>query len=218
MKIIEDNISLVIAGAWNPAILNPKWIAETAMGRRVGENFQVQVDMPVTNMGFAVVQPRFGFEGISVLANSSSVTFKLSYEDDTSSKLSIDTAANILQHLSHTPVSGFGFNFGFEFDDPSEDLLETFASTSFLPDAVSDESSKLVSQTWAGTLLSAGRMINISATLEAGIVTFDVNVHTEVKTALEAMAALRAENLFSTIKSEVASIIEKFNGQGDRDK
>lgn len=210
MRVLEENISLVIAGAWNPGILNPKWIAEIAMGRQVGENFQVQVDMPVVNMGFAVVRPRFAFEGICVSADTSAVTFKLPYDDNAAIALSINTAASILQHLSHTPVSGFGFNFGFEFADPSQQLLETFSGTAFLPESVADDDAQLVQQSWTGVIKDGGRLMNVSATLEAGRVVFDFNVHTEARTAEAAMNALRADNLFAQIKTEVESVIERF--------
>lgn len=210
MRVLEENVNLVIAGAWNPAILMPNWIAEKAMHGAAGENFQVQVELPVMSLGLNSQRPRFAFRGISVLSDPTALTFKLAYDDKAQIDLSISTAANILELLSHTPVSGVGFNFGFEFADPSPDLLATFAGTSFLPDAATDPDAALVKQDWSGVIKDGIRLINVSASLEAGIVIFDINVHTEVRSAQAAVDALRVENLFAEIKDEVISLINRF--------
>jgi len=210
VRVLEENVNLVIAGAWNPAILMPNWISEQAMRGAPGENFQVQVELPVMNLGLNGQRPRFAFRGISVSSDPAALTFKLAYDDPAQVDLSISTAANIIELLSHTPVSGVGFNFGFEFTEPSADLLSTFGGTTFLPEAATDADAALVRQEWTGVIKDGIRLINVSASLEAGIVRFNINVHTEVRSAQAAVDALRVQNLFRDIKNEVLCLINRF--------
>jgi hypothetical protein len=210
MRVLEENVNLVVAGAWNPAILTPNWIAEKAMRRDVGANFQVQVELPTANLIFGSARPRLAFEGISVSSEPHALTFRLSYDDEGRANLGIVTAANILDLLSHTPVSGFGFNFGFQFDRPSQALLDTFRGTAFLAEAIADVDAALVTQGWGGTVRTEQRLINLGAKYEANAVIFSVNVHTEVANAAAAAVALRAENLFRTIKEQVVGVVNRF--------
>ncbi|WP_155623239.1 hypothetical protein [Burkholderia diffusa] len=211
MRVLDENVNLVIVGAWNPAILTPNWIAEKAMHRPVGANFQVQVDLPIANLNFGNARPRLAFEGIAVSSEPHALTFQLPYEDEERANLGVTTAANILDLLSHTPVTGFGFNFGFQFDQPNQALLDTFGGTAFLADAVADENAELVSQGWGGTVRSDRRLINVWTKYEANSVVFNVNVHTEVSGASPAAAALRTEHLFRTIKDEVIGVVNRFD-------
>lgn len=214
MRVLEDNISLVIAGAWNPAILSPNWIAEKAMDRPVNAEFQVQVALPVMNLGFSAVRPQLAFEGISVCAEPNTLTFRLSYEDVENANLGVTTAARVLELLPHTPVSGFGFNFSFCFDDPNPALLETFNSTNFLAEDVPDDEARLVRQEWRGIVQSEGRLISVGATYEAGCVIFNLNIHTELRTSTEAAERLRENNLFTSMKALAMIIISRFGEQG----
>lgn len=210
MRVLEENVSLVIAGAWNPAILTPNWIVERAMDRQVGANFQVQVELPIANLNIGG-RPRLAFEGISVSAEPHAVTFRLPYEDEAGANLGITTAARVLELLSHTPVSGFGFNFGFEFDEVNPRLLETFAGTSFLADAVPDDDAVLVQQGWHGTVRTGQRLLNVGTKYEGNTVVFNLNVHTEVQSASAAAEALRVEHLFRTIKELALGVVNRFN-------
>ncbi|MFM0354119.1 hypothetical protein PQR12_11585 [Paraburkholderia nemoris] len=211
MRVLEESVNLVIAGAWNPAILSPNWIAEKAMHRQVGANFQVQVELPIANLNFGSARPRLAFEGISVAAEPHAVTFRLAYDDADLANLGVTTAANILDLLSHTPVSGFGFNFAFEFDEMNPALIDTFRGTAFLADAIQDEDATLVQQGWLGTVRSGQRLINVATKYEANTVVFNINVHTEVASASAAAAALRTENLFANIKEQVLGVVNRFN-------
>lgn len=214
MRVLEESVTLVIAGAWNPAILSPNWIAEKAMQRQVGADFQVQVAFPVANLNFNAVRPRLEFEGISVCAEPHAVTFSLSYEDEAGANLGVATAAKVLELLPHTPVSGFGFNFGFIFNEPSQELLETFGGTNFLVADIPDDNALLVRQEWGGTVQSHGRLVNVSAKYEANKVLFNLNIHTEVPNATEAAKGLQTDNLFASMKEIASGIVRRFEQQG----
>ncbi|CAJ5017473.1 Uncharacterised protein [Burkholderia pseudomallei] len=211
MRILEENVNLVVAGAWNPAILTPNWIAERAMRREVGPNFQVQVELPTANLTFRGARPRFVFEGISVSSETHALTFRLPYDDEEGASLGITTAASILELLSHTPVSGFGINFGFEFDQPSQALLDTFRGTGFVAEAIADVDAALVAQGWTGTVRTGERLITVAAQYQANVVVLNINVHTEVASAAAAAAALRAEHFFRTIKEQVVGVVNRFD-------
>lgn len=211
MRVLEETISLVVAGAWNPAILTPNWIAERAMNRQVGANFQVQVELPIPNLSFGGARPRLAFEGISVAAEPHALTFRLAYDDVVRADLGVTTAASILDLLSHTPVSGFGFNFGFEFAEMNQALIDTFSGTAFLAEAVPDDDAVLVQQGWTGTVRTGQRLVTASTMYEGNRVIFNINVHTEVQSAAAAAAALRTENLFVTIKEQALAVVNRFN-------
>lgn len=217
MRILEESVTLVIAGAWNPAILSPNWIAAQAMQLQVGENFQVQVQLPMglgaLNLGGA--RPRLAFEGITVSAEPHAVTFKLAFDDEAQVQRSINTAARILELLPHTPVSGFGFNFSFETDTPSQDLIRSFDSTTFLSEALSDPNADIVRQGWAATASTESRLLSVNATYEAGKVVFNFNVHTEVTSAADAAVSLRVEQIFQQVKDEVLSVLNRFEVSND---
>lgn len=115
--------SLVIAGAWNPDVLSPKWIGKEVLGMQLGQDFPVTVQLPI---GSPTQRPTYEFENIKYVVSRASLTFFLNPDDATQFEKSIRSAATILNLLAHTPVTGFGFNFFLKLKNLQQLCLEHF--------------------------------------------------------------------------------------------
>lgn len=208
MNLVENNTSLVIAGAWNPAILNPHWVASKAMGLELGQNFQVIVEVPV---GAPEQAMKYEFEQIKYLATRNNLTFYLVDNNDAQKAKSISTAAKILELLSHTPVTGFGFNFRYEIENPSEDILDTFVSGEKVAGYFDDVDVDIARHAWEVALKIQDRLITMNVQLEGGRVFVTYNVHFEVDGAVTASQKLNTEGLLQTIQNDINSINAKFS-------
>lgn len=206
MQFIKNSTTLVIAGSWNPAILVPHWVAREAMDLKLDANFPVTIDIPAGLGQF----PRYQFEGIDYIANYDIVTFILNPETPDLVNKSVGTAAIVLKLLTHTPVTGFGFNFSSRDDAPSQELLATFTSGSNVLDALEDQNAQAVNQGWNAVIKSEGYLISVNSNLQGdGVVIFSFNVHCEVQTAAEASEKLSQENLYLNIESKVKALLLK---------
>lgn len=207
MNNIEDRNTLVLVGAWNPAILSPNWIAREVMGFAADRNFDVNVEFPFGKI--AAGQPvRMSFEGITVLAAPDKLMFFLS--DGGQVQKSIGTAAAILRLLPHTPITAFGFNFSFLAEKPSQKLLDTFGDNDS-SQAFEDPDATLVTQGWKQTVKTNNHLVNVSATLNQEAVTLDINVHFEVTSATAASELLEQAELFTNVKGEVDAVTKMLN-------
>jgi hypothetical protein len=125
MKLDLRMPTVVLAGAWNPAIFQPGWIARHVFGVPAGAEIKVtavqmligQQQKLVTyirDVGFAVSSNRleiFAVEG-------SESAFKAAEE----------TTARIVELLPHTPISAYGINFHFIEEHPLPGLLRKIRS------------------------------------------------------------------------------------------
>ena len=49
MQLVPSETSLVVAGAWNPAILSPTWVLRHGLDRPAGQAEPIQVYVPAGN-------------------------------------------------------------------------------------------------------------------------------------------------------------------------
>lgn len=209
IKIIEERTTLVIAGAWNPAILQPAWVAREAMGQ-ADVNFQVGMQVPV---GDPTQPVRVSFEGIAYTAAPNAVAFFLRPEDLGQVQKTVTIAAKILELLPHTPVSGVGFNFSYQIEEPAAVLLGTFDKGADVAAVLADEQAEAVQGNWGATIKTAGKLLTVTASIEGGAVAFSFNAHYEVKTAQAAANQLKVEGLYGSIVANVESIVNKYAGE-----
>jgi len=203
---------LVIAGAWNPDILTPQWVASQAMGLQLDQNFPVNVQLAISN---PQQRPRFEFEGIEFTAARGAVTFFFDPNDAERVQKTVSTATKILALLSHTPVSGFGFNFNFEVEDPHPGLLQTFAFADLAPSFLEDPDATAATRKWTSAISSQGCLITITVELQgSNKIVINSNSHFEVKTASEASAALGATGLVDKVKNDIRTIVERLSQLG----
>lgn len=191
MNIIEDKTTLVLAGAFNPAILQPQWVARHVLGYAQGQDFQVNLTAPISGIGL----PRFEFGGLSYSPALGGLTFFLDSTDEAKSNRAVAAAADILQELPHTPVSGVGFNFAFEVDEPGAELTSLLSSSSLLiesfPGAIN-----VVSRRWGNKLRWDDALVTVDCETSGANVIINFNFHHSIDGARGAELLLRTEDLF----------------------
>ncbi|MCX7178655.1 MAG: hypothetical protein NTX56_07750 [Proteobacteria bacterium] len=202
IKRLEDQWTLVIAGAWNPAILSPNWVAKEVLKLAVDSNFQVGMQVAINDPSQPI---GFEFEGIAYAPALNVLMFHLKPELDREKM--VGAAAKILELLPHTPITGIGFNSGFEIECGIDDLLKSFSAGTSIPDFLTDADAQLVKQGWGATVATKDRLINMTCKLEAGKVSIGFNVHMEVTSALSAAEKLRVPGLLTDILNDVESIL-----------
>jgi hypothetical protein len=213
MKELFDSSTLVIAGAWNPAILTPVWVATEAMGRtKDNVDFPVKVQFPVAGL----VSPiKYDFLGINYSAAPHAITFFLGNCDEGGIQLSLKTAAKIIDLLHHTPITGFGFNSLYEIENPHEDLLSTFSAAKEIPSFLDDADAEIVGQNWGASIKSQNMLINIGLKYEAEKVFIDFNVHFEINSPAEASELLSQTKTYANAKANVSKILGKLTHEGE---
>lgn len=202
--------TLVVAGAWNPDILTPQWVASNAMGIKLEQNFSVNVELPI---GDPTQRPIFEFHDIRYRSMKNALTFFLNKEDKVAESISV--VANILALLSHTPVTAFGFNFQYEVEDPSSKLLNTFSSSNEIASFVDDENAETVKREWKASVKTNDNLLNVHALLEAVKVSINFNVHFEVTSAKEASDKLKVHDIYNKIKTKVNTVATKLSTLGE---
>lgn len=207
LKRFSDPPTLVIAGAWNPDILSPSWIAKEAMGLELNQDFPVNVQLPIGN---PTQRPTFTFEKIKFNAARGQLTFFLTHDDLVQVNRSINTAAAILELLSYTPITGFGFNFSHEIEAPCAPLRKTFSGSDisiFLDDA----DAQTVVQKWGSSIKTQHYLLSLNAELEGNKTSLQFNIHYEVTSATGASQLLRTAGLYSSAEQVTSDIAQKLD-------
>lgn len=104
--ILKDNsFSIVLAGAWNRAILTPIWLVNNLFDNKPEPQveFSVNFDAPF----------RFVVKNIIIAPGIDKVIFWSKDNSDESLKLMEETSVRLCSILTHTPLVAVGINFGF---------------------------------------------------------------------------------------------------------
>ena len=193
MILIQDKLSIVLVGSFNPAILTPQWIARNALGVEAGENIQVQMIAPVVGFG---AMPQYSFNGITYTPSFQNVTFLLANLDVQGREHVATTIAAILEQLPHTPVVGLGFNFGFTVTTPTETLLNLLSPSGELAESFPDGATT-VGRNWGNTLEWGNSIVSVQSQLDNEVVSVDVNFHHNVTSANEARELIIEPNSYA---------------------
>ena len=193
MQSVAQKTTVVIAGAFNPSIIIPPWIAKNVLDVPTGQNFPVQVLAPIT--GIAQL-PRFTFAGLSFSPSFQNLTFYLEDLDDAGCHKVCDAAARILELLPHTPVTGLGFNFGFTENQPSVRLLQLMSVSPAVADAVG-QGAETVGRSWANLLNWDKALITVLAEIRGEEASLDLNFHYAVQSASEAQEVLKKQAVYA---------------------
>lgn len=212
LKLNVTPPTLVIAGAWNPDILTPNWVALNALGLQLDQNFTVKVDLPIGN---PTQRPTFEFHGIRYIAAKNTLTFFLLPDAVGPVDKSITAATKILDLLSHTPITGFGFNFSYVIEEPSEALLKTFSSCDIPASFVNDDAAITVRREWKASVKTHDSLLNVSTELEGDTIRVIFNVHFEVANAEAASKKLQTANLFPNVENNIIAIATRIHTLGE---
>ncbi|WP_176051072.1 hypothetical protein [Burkholderia sp. BCC1644] len=198
MELQSDKMTLVIAGAWNPAILTPQWIAQHVLGFPADRDFQVGVELPIQEYGQA---PRFSFESLSVMATPATLLFALNADDRPHVQKTFEVAAKVLELLPHTPVSGVGVNFMFTDTKPDANVATTFRShdgvLAKLPDE--EQNATIVQQSWQATVKLSDHLANVNCIKRGDRFEVAINHHFNVSSAVGAKRIVENPEAFDTL-------------------
>jgi len=221
MELISAETSLVIAGAWNPAILTPQWVLKHGLGKD-GPDQRVQVFIPAApNMIFEA--PRYALDELAFSVQPNAVV--LSPSAITMEKLHIleDAAARTLAELRHTPVSGVGHNFEFRDQDPSAKHLEVFTkSRQDLADRMPggwDAAAVSIAASFKNAAETV--FMNMTRKFDAGCISVKFNFHHPVSSIDQVLAVLKGERGYPRMtenlqmaNSLIATLYGGRNGDG----
>jgi hypothetical protein len=207
MKIDSQNSSLVIAGSWNPAILNDTgWFARTILETAQGHQFNVTVEMAVAEQAVN----KLTFLGLSYIASPTFLVFFIDPADANAAQKAIYAARKILEVLNHTPVSGVGFNFQFTLADLNIKFLEKFPVAPDFETILSDY--EIVSRSFENKIKVCDELITVKCQSEGGTGAITLNMHTQVQSPMEALGVL-GQGSFSTALARATSIAETLSNE-----
>ena len=199
MIYVDKSCTLVLVGAWNPAILNPNWITRNVFEVEPSVETEVLFEFSQT----PGAPPRITIHGVTFIPHADKlilVTDQLAQERLQNVER---LAANILNTLPHTPVKCFGQNIQFIEEMPTPDQIELFT----LQDDIAgrfDAQIEVSSTSIRRSLRLDGRLLNLTCTLDAsGSILFDFNFHYDVESAEEASRELN-DTYYNNINRAVA--------------
>jgi hypothetical protein len=213
MQAILQETSIVVVGAWNPAILTPAWILQHAVQQPDIQAHMVQATFPALLNG-AFDFPRFTLPGFTYTARPDMMILLPEALAQASFESAEDVASRVLGQLIHTPIGGVGHNFEFRHPQAENNWLDPMNESQLsLVDAVGGWD---VSRTTLATSFSNGNVVvNIQRYTEGASFVVKFNFHHSVTSATEARKVMlgdgyqRAWQNFKTART----IVQKLYGE-----
>lgn len=198
MEINHSETSLVIAGAWNPAILTPHWVLEHGLGRVLDGTNRIQAFLPA-GQGVIFEFPRYGLDDFTFAARADALVVVPTATTAERIEVVEVAVARMLEQLPHTPVGGVGHNFEFVEANPGAEQLQVFTDSrqdlaDQMPEGWEASSAAIVSS-FKNT--HNGVVVNVSRFFEGGVIRIKVNFHHQVSNANQALNILRGEAGFN---------------------
>jgi hypothetical protein len=128
MELIPSETSLVVAGAWNAAILTPGWVMQHAFQKPLEEQGRVQVFLPALQ-GAVFEFPRYVIDNMAYIVRPDALVVAPNESSAECLGLSEDAVTRIVSVLAHTPITGIGHNFEFRDQNPTPASLAVFTES-----------------------------------------------------------------------------------------
>ncbi len=179
-----DATSVVLPGFWNPAILQPPWLAKVV--------YETDANMPVAHeLSFLAGQPpRFTVEGIKWAPEYTKLTVNPAGIEEAQLHACEQRIRAALTALPHTPIRALGINFQFQDTEPTPGNLALFPGNEGL-----GETANLEFETTATAVVRAMAMeeyvLNFTRSLEPNnLVVYKFNFHYTITDAAAAADVL----------------------------
>ncbi|TNH40961.1 hypothetical protein [Paracoccus haeundaensis] len=218
--MIQNNpteTALVIAGAWNTAILSPEWVLRHGLQRQAEERVQVLIPAGV---GMIFEFPRYNVGDFSYVVRPDALIVAPPETSEASIAACEDAVARMIDVLKHTPVSGLGHNFEFRDEAPSDVCVNGFtAARQDLVDQMPqgwDAASASINSSFRNH--DGSVIVNISRTLDAGIHIVKFNYHHVIASVEQALQVLRGESDYRrmwTNYAQAAELVNQLYGEED---
>lgn len=210
MKALGDRTTVVLVGAFNPAILSPQWVSVHGLGRDPAHEFQVEMLAPIGGTGQA--SARFAFDGFCYSVGFKNFTLHADFNNVAQSTRGIEVAANILSRLPHTPINGLGVNFSFSVAEPEAPLLALLSTSDDLVESFGGDA-EVVRRRWGNSVKWGDAVVNIECNLVGDEATIKFNFHYSVGSAAAAEAILREPNAFDKHRQRALEAATALTGQ-----
>lgn len=198
MKLIHEETSLVLAGAWNPAILTPPWVLQHGLNKALDGTSRYQTFLP-TGLGFVFESPRYVLEDLTYTVHPNSLIIVPNSEAPEDLNSIENAAALMLEQLKHTPMGGVGHNFEFRELNPQSNQLDVFTRSR---QEIADEMPKgwepattAINSSFTNTAKTV--LINVQHILMGNEIIVKVNFHHAVSSVEQAILVLRGEHGYS---------------------
>lgn len=207
MELVKDSATLVLVGIWNPAILNPEWLA-----RYVFNKGDKEVPVTLEFTPFPGLPPRLTIEGIVIQPGRTRVVIRL---PDKLGEEELDkaggVAAALFKELPHTPIRAVGQNFEFVETAPTEEQLRIFTSTNDLAQKC-DFRFDMTGQKIVASIAFEERTLNLTRMFENGRLTTSFNFHYNVTSASDAAAKITGPHSFKENHRYALRVIRSLYG------
>lgn len=195
MKIFHEETSLVLAGAWNPAILTPAWVLQNGLNKELDGTNRYQTFLP-TGLGLVFDAPRYVLEDLTFSVRTDSLIITPNSESPENLAFVEATAARMLEQLRHTPMGGVGHNFEFREQNPQPAQLDVFTrSRQDLADNMPggwEPATSAILTSFSNTARTV--VINMQRVLDGDMILVKVNFHHAVASVEQAISVLNGEN------------------------
>jgi hypothetical protein len=195
MKIVPTETSLVVAGAWNPAILTPAWVIKHGLNKEESK-CKVQVFLPAAAQGIVFEWPKYTLADLSFIVRSDAFVLLPPEHNTENFEFLQEIASRILKALPHTPITGVGHNFEYREQNPSAKDLKVFT------DSRQDLADEMPAGWEATTALVAASfrnatgnvVVNIQRQFDVSAIAMKFNFHHAVTAIDQAVAVLEGRD------------------------
>lgn len=192
MQLVQEQSSLVLLGIWNPAILNPVWLAQNVHETAAGQGVQVQAEQFLLVPG---QPPRFTVFGIRYTPSRNRLVIHPTEVTEENFGLAQRVAGRILSLLPHTPIAAVGQNFEFVEEHPAPEQLTIFDAANDLAERC-DFDFESVSKQLTTSMRTEDRLVNLTRLNTGGQLRLKFNFHYDVPSATVAAERMANEALF----------------------
>ena len=158
-----ERTNIVIVGRWNRFILNPEWVSKTLF-----ETDKMQVEFSFD----LLLPPRYSNDSIRLTALDDRVIITpLEYTDDRLQTADL-ISLRLINLLPHTPLTGIGFNYGYQCDGSLINQIIEFKDTL---DTEVDTSISFIS--WKRSYKIDDYLLNVEQSQSDDKIIIDFNYH-----------------------------------------
>lgn len=170
MKLDLRRPSIVLLGAWNPAILQPGWIANYLREIPEGKDIAAQEAFFVVD---GLSRSILYIDDVGITANNQRVDIFLNSFGDNEIHWAEKYVSNLVTTLKHTPLGAYGINFSFVEEDAQDELLDMLKTKDKI-----EQHFKILNQSLTSAIeIDANTILNFSRKPSEESVIFEFNFH-----------------------------------------
>ncbi|MCH8874418.1 hypothetical protein IH824_16910, partial [candidate division KSB1 bacterium] len=190
---------MVIVGAWNKGIFNPKWVSKYLL-----PNEKLEVEVPLGVDAFFKISSK----KVRIFVLGNKLNFSPINKTDENFDFIQELGLKTADYLPHTPVRAFGINFVFEekIDERLSELLKLGDQKKLI-----QFGSKIKKGQYRHQLEIDEKLLNLTISTDHKTVAFDFNFHFDIKNLIEFKEGITNNNIVDQKKAAL-ELMEKVYG------